>query len=340
MYKVLIIILLTMTASTVYPCSRIVYIGTDSIVMVGRTLDWRNPIPTNLYVYPSGITKQSMPSGHRLEWVSKYQSVIAVGYDGGVTEGMNSMGLVVNGLFCKESVYTATAEMPNAPQMSLAIFVSYFLDNFASVAEIDAWLKDNKFTISGKTFDGETVSLLHWAFTDSSGMTLVMEYDNGKLNTYISDSLKVLTNDPQLPQMQAIEKYWDGVGGNNMLPGTVRSADRFVRASYFVNHVPQIGDEQLAFAELNSIINNVAVPFGYEVAGMPNLSSTQWRSISDIKRRIYYFSFAESKGYFWIDLNNISDNEHILKLDTSQSLNVLGDVSSTLQISTGFKPMW
>jgi choloylglycine hydrolase len=167
-----------------------------------------------------------------------------------------------------------------------------------------------------------------------------MEYDNGKLNTYISDSLKVLTNDPQLPQMQAIEKYWDGVGGNNMLPGTVRSADRFVRASYFVNHVPQIGDEQLAFAELNSIINNVAVPFGYEVAGMPNLSSTQWRSISDIKRRIYYFSFAESKGYFWIDLNNISDNEHILKLDTSQSLNVLGDVSSTLQISTGFKPMW
>ena len=41
-------------------CSRVVYQGADGdkpIVMVGRTLDWRNPIPTNIYVYPRGVEK-------------------------------------------------------------------------------------------------------------------------------------------------------------------------------------------------------------------------------------------------------------------------------------------
>ena len=89
------------------PCSRVVFLGdsTTNYVMVGRTLDWRTPIPTNLYVYPRGVEKQSMPTGPMLRWVSKYGSVLAVSYDGGVTEGMNEMGLVMNGLFCKGSIY-------------------------------------------------------------------------------------------------------------------------------------------------------------------------------------------------------------------------------------------
>lgn len=32
-------------------CTRVTYVG-DSAVVTGRTLDWRTPIPTNLYVYP------------------------------------------------------------------------------------------------------------------------------------------------------------------------------------------------------------------------------------------------------------------------------------------------
>ena len=75
-------------------CSRVVFLSDsaakENIVMVGRTLDWRTPIPTNIYVYPAGITKQSMPQGPMLRWTSKYGSVVSVGYDGGITEGMNN----------------------------------------------------------------------------------------------------------------------------------------------------------------------------------------------------------------------------------------------------------
>lgn len=33
-------------------CTRVVYHGADSLFVVARSLDWKTPIPTNLYVYP------------------------------------------------------------------------------------------------------------------------------------------------------------------------------------------------------------------------------------------------------------------------------------------------
>ena len=125
----------------VHPCSRVVFQGKDSLTVVGRTLDWRTPIPTNLYVYPRGMQKAGMPSGNTLHWTSKYGSVLAVSYDGGVTEGMNERGLVMNALFCKGTVY-ATSHDGKLPVMSLAVLISYFLDNFATVAEVEnGWRK-------------------------------------------------------------------------------------------------------------------------------------------------------------------------------------------------------
>ena len=86
-------------------CSRVVYPGNDNILVVGRSLDWKTPIPTNLYVYPRGMAKSGSNMPGAITWISRDGSVYAVGYDGGVTEGMNEKGLVINGLFCKGTVY-------------------------------------------------------------------------------------------------------------------------------------------------------------------------------------------------------------------------------------------
>ena len=32
-------------------CTRVIYEGADSLYIIGRSLDWKTPIPTNLYVY-------------------------------------------------------------------------------------------------------------------------------------------------------------------------------------------------------------------------------------------------------------------------------------------------
>lgn len=326
------------------PCSRIVFRGDSTdVVMVGRTLDWRTPIPTNLYVYPAGMAKESMPTGNRFQWVSKYGSVLAVSYGGGVTEGMNEKGLVMNGLFCKLSEYkTGGADSP-IPVMSLSVLVSYFLDNFATVDEVQQWLSTNDFAIAGQTFDGGTVSLLHWAITDKSGKTLIMEYQNAQLHVYVSKDYQVMTNDPCWPYMNAINNYWEQVGGQNFLPGGVRSPERFARASYFIHHVPTKGvSEDIAQAELNSVIDGVSVAYGYEVPGSPNLSSSQWRSIADVNRSRYNFKFADEMGMFYIDLSQLqlTPGSPVLMLDTTNRSNFFGNVNHLLKETKPFTPMY
>lgn len=327
--------------SGAYPCSRVVFQGRDSLTVVGRTLDWRTPIPTNLYVYPRGMQKSGMPSGNTLHWTSRYGSVLAVSYDGGVTEGMNEKGLVMNGLFCKGTVY-ATPHDGKLPVMSLAVLVSYFLDNFATVAEVEKWLAETPFAIYGQSFDGGTAAALHWAVTDRSGMTLVMEYRDGKLNTCASRDYRVLTNDPPFGQMLAIDAYWKQVGGVNMLPGTVRSADRFVRASFFIDRIPADTDCRTAAAAVFSVLGTVSVPLGYTVEGEPNLSSTQWRSAADTKNLIYYFGFASQFAEFWIDLKDLdlTPGTPVRKLDTSKETGLCFGVNDRLVCSEPFAPMW
>ncbi len=326
-------------------CTRVVFLGdsTTNYVMVGRTLDWRTPIPTNLYVYPAGVQKQSMPDGPMLTWTSKYGSVVAVGYDGGVTEGMNERGLSMNGLFCKGTIYKeSTGKDDKTPVVSLSMLVSFFLDNFSTVDEVSDWLANNQFAIFGKTFDGGTVSALHWGLTDVTGTSMYMEYVDGQLTLHKSRSLQVLTNDPPLPQMLAINDYWTKVGGVNMLPGTVRSSDRFARASFFISHVPTNADYSSSLAALSSIMGTVSVPYGYEIEGEPNVSSTQWRSISDLTGQKYYFKFAYSTADFWIDLSTLqlTPGKPILKLDTTKYQELSGCVNKHLKVSPGFTPMW
>lgn len=322
-------------------CTRVVFLGKDSLTLVGRTLDWRTPIPTNLYVYPRGMVKQGMPTGNTFHWKSKYGSVLAVSYDGGVTEGMNEKGLVMNALFCKGSVYRTSAD-GKLRSMSLAVFVSYFLDNFATVDEAYRWLQDNDFAIYGQTFDAGTTAALHWALTDRSGNTLVMEFQGGKLDLYKSRDYRVLTNDPPFPQIQAVQSYWEKIGGANMLPGTVSSPDRFARATFFIHHVPSDVDYKSAASEVLSVLNNVSVPLGYELENAPNLSSTQWRSVADAKNLIYYFGLSYQFSVFRIELGKLDLREGapVLKMNTTDNTELSGCINDIMVPSAPFTPMW
>ena len=338
---ILLVFALLLGCGNAFSCSRVVFLGQDSLTLVGRTLDWRTPIPTNLYVYPRGMQKQGMPSGNTFHWKSKYGSVLAVSYDGGVTEGMNEKGLIMNALFCKGSIYRTSAD-GKLRSMSLAVFVSYFLDNFETVDEVQQWLNENEFGIYGQTFDEGTTAALHWAITDRSGNTLVMEFQKGKLDVYVSRDYRVLTNDPPFEQIRAIDNYWKQVGGANSLPGTVRSPDRFARASFFIEHVPDSVDYKAAAAQVLSVLNNVAVPLGYELEGQPNLSSTQWKSIADSKNLIYYFGLAYQFSVFRIELGKLNLNEGapVLKIDTTKNTELHGCINDVMVKSEPFKPMW
>ena len=331
-----------MSAVNADACSRVLYVGQDSLRIVGRSLDWKTPIPTNLYVYPRGITKVGNTQPGSVKWTSKYAAVYAVGYDGGITEGMNEKGLVVNGLFCKGTVYVNDSTM-SRPPMSLAMFVGWLLDMNATTQEVVDVLQQHQFNISGATFDGGTVSALHWGVTDATGDCCVFEFDHGNINIYRGKDMPMMTNDPTFPQINAINDYWVKVGGENMLPGTVKSPDRFVRGYFFDGHVVKTGDTDTGISITRSIVMNVSVPYLYTVdGGEPNVSSTQWRSFADIRDLRYYFDIVTNMGLYYIDLNGLQlqQGAPILKLDTSRSREYVGCVNDKLEVSKGFTPMY
>lgn len=322
-------------------CTRVVYAGSDSLYVVGRSLDWKTPIPTNIYIYPAGMDKQGDSHGNTVRWQSRYGAVYAVGYDGGIIEGMNEKGLVVNGLFCKGTVYS-NESTKGRPSLSLSVFVAWILDLNATVPEAVEAVRRHDFDISGATFDGGTVSTLHWGMTDAQGRSAVFEFDNGDIRIYEGDACRVLTNDPQWPAMQAINNYWTGVGGANMLPGTMRSADRYVRASFLIRNVEATSDSRLGVSITRSVLQCASVPYHYTVDGEPNVSSTQWRSFSDIRSLCYYFDIVTNPGLYYVSLNdvNLRPGAPVLKLDTSDSDSYVGNVTGRLKKSKPFTVMY
>lgn len=331
-------------------CTRVVYTGDTTAVegaapqtlrIVGRSLDWSTPIPTNLFVYPRGMAKVSNDKGKVIKWVSKYGAVYAVGYNAGVTEGMNEKGLAVNGLFCRSTIYnTPEAEKADIPQMSLAVIVEWMLDNCATTQEVVDMVRSTEFKIVGATFDGGTVSTLHWGVTDAEGNTAILEFQKGILNIYETD-VPVLTNDPAWPDMLAINKYWEGIGGANFLPGGVRSQDRFARGFFFENSVDRTNDLKTGLGIARSIINNCSVPFKYSL-GDKNLSQTQWRSFSNLRDKQYYFENVTDMGLYYVDLMecNLNPGASVLYFDTQNAGNAIGNITGQMVKSKPFTPMY
>lgn len=322
-------------------CTRVLYHGSDSLYVVARSLDWKTPIPTNLYVYPAGMEKQSNNLPGAIEWTSRYGAVYAVSYDGGVTEGMNEKGLVINGLFCKGTVYT-NKETEGRPPMSMSVFISWLLDNNATTDEVLDVLNKQDFTITAATFDNGTTTAIHWGVTDATGHSAIVEFENGEIRTYDMADYYAMTNDPAWPQMKAILNYWDKIGGTHMLPGTVSSPDRCVRANFFAHHVDKVSSTLEGMSIARSILVNSCVPYTYLIEGEPNVSSTQWRSYADVRDKLYGFELVTNPGYYWIDLKkcDLRPGARVMKLDTSKETTICGEANKYLEKSAPFNPIW
>ena len=90
-----------------------------------------------------------------------------------------------------------------------------------------------------------------------------------------------------------------------MLPGTNRSADRFVQASFYINAIPKTANINEAIASTFSVIRSVSVPLGISTPGQPNISSTLWRTVADHKNKRYFFESTRTPNVFWVSLADI-----------------------------------
>jgi penicillin V acylase-like amidase (Ntn superfamily) len=307
-------------------CSRVVYLGEDSVVITGRSMDWAEDIKTNLWIFPRGIQRNGLGGTNTIEWISKYGSVIASAYDIASSDGMNEKGLVGNMLYLAESDY---GKNDGRPVMSLSIWMQYVLDNFATVSEAVKELKKEKFRIANPDLPNGKKSTIHLSISDRSGDSAIFEYIDGKLVIHHGRQYQIMTNSPIFEKQLALNEYWKNIGGTVFLPGTNRAADRFARASFLNNAIPKTTDNRYISAVPNQnflnqalfstlgIMRSVGVPLGITTPGEPNISSTLWRTVSDHKNLIYYYDSATSPNIFWVDLKkiNFSKGAPVKKLD-------------------------
>lgn len=269
-------------------------------------MDWVVEIGTNLWVLPRGTTRHGDAGPGSATWVSKYGSVVATGYDISTTDGLNEAGLGACLLWLAESRYPDSAGDGSSPALSVALWAQYMLDNFATVAQAVAALTATPLHVISAEVPGQNrLATVHLALSDAGGDSAIIEYIDGVQVIHHGRQYQVMTNSPTFDKQLAITEYWDQIGGTVMLPGTNRAADRFVRASFYVNAVPKTADPLEAVAVTLGVVRNASVPYGITTPDEPNISSTRWRTAIDHTSLRYFFESALSPSTFWVDLKNL-----------------------------------
>ena len=254
-------------------CTRLVYLGPNGNIITGRSMDWKLDLATNLWSMPRGVKRDGRAGANSATWTAKYGSVVATGYDICTTDGLNEAGLSANLLWLAESVYPQYDG--SRPGLCISVWAQYALDNFATGAEAVAALSTEPFEVVTDGVPGEDrLATLHLSLSDASGDSAIVEYVDGKQVIHHGRQYQVMTNSPIFEQQLAVNAYWEQLGGTVMLPGTNRAADRFARASFYVNAIPKTDDMKIALASVLSVVRNVSVPFGISTPGEPNISST------------------------------------------------------------------
>ncbi len=318
-------------------CTRAVYHGKEGRVVTGRSMDWVEDMQTNLWVFPRGMKRDGGIGKGSLEWTSKHGSVVASVYEGGTADGMNEKGLVANLLYLAESEYAAPGD--KRPAVSICAWTQYVLDNFATVEEAVTELKKEAFRVVPVVAPNGEKGTVHLSISDASGDSAIFEYVKGKLVIHHGKEFQVMTNSPTYDKQIALNEYWKEIDGAVMLPGTTRAADRFARASYYINACMQTADAREAVASVFSVMRNASVPRGVRKKDAPNLSSTIWRTVADHKSRVYYFEDTANPSPVWVKLDKIDfkDGSGTRKLTLSGKLDVGGDQTANFEKAEPFK---
>jgi choloylglycine hydrolase len=271
-----------------------------------------------------------------LEWTSKHGSVGVSFYGVATVDGINEQGLVANVLYLVESDYGRS--VAGRPDMSIGGWCQYVLDSYATVAEAVAALEKEPFTIVAPILPNGEPGVGHLAISDPSGDSAIFEYVGGRLKIHHGRQYAVMTNSPPFDDQLALTAYWNEIGGDVMLPGTIRASDRLVRASFYIDAIPQDLTGTRAIASVFSVIRNASAPLGVTTPGKPNVASTIWRTVHDQKDRTLYFDSATSPTVFWVPMErlNFEAGAAVKKLPLKGGETYSGDASGSLEPAQPF----
>ncbi|PFG20040.1 linear amide C-N hydrolase [Serinibacter salmoneus] len=288
-------------------CTRVMWPNANGSVIVGRNMDFHKDLMTNMWKQPRGVSRDDGVEG-TLTWTAKYGSVVATAFDIISVDGINEAGLAGHVLWLAESDY-GTLD-PERTSLSQAVWMQYFLDNFATVAEAVAWVEENDLQVVQLADPtGGNPPAIHLALDDATGDSAIIEYTDGHPKVYHDRAFTVMTNSPTYDQQLELVRTVAGLGGETPLPGSTLATDRFARASYYVNRLEQPDTQLQAIAAMFSVIRNAAQPFREPDPGKPDASQTLWQTVTDLTNKRYVFGSTTEPNIVWVDLAELDFSE-------------------------------
>lgn len=332
-------------------CTRAFNNLNDNFLTTARNMDWSVQLPTSLFTFKEGLQKSGMPKpdSSALTWTARYDSVVTMvgSEDNGyaASDGINSAGLVANVLYDSQASYLRE-DGSSCEQLSVLRWAQFVLDTCCSVAEVtDIFRNANIQIMPAKVPSSPKEASLHLSVSDSFRNSAIIEVIKGEFIINENEQYKIMTNEPSYKTQILLNQYWRWQWSeansfpSHTIPGGPFSADRFERASFYLNQLkaPESMDESLA--QSKSIVANASVPIGFDlgVGDHPNIAPTLWSTLANHNDKIYYFSNARTPNTIWFDLNKIGDlaDTSMLKLVTEddnkfENASFIGSVNDEL----------
>ena len=90
-----------------------------------------------------------------------------------------------------------------------------------------------------------------------------------------------------------------------------------------------------------SVVRNASVPYGISTPENPEISTTQWRTVSESKDLMYFFESSLTPNTFWVNLRemDLSEGAPVLKLSISNGETYHGNTSKEFKPAQPFKFM-
>ena len=306
-------------------CTRIFWNTQDAALVVGRTCDWEVSDEPLLWHFPSGMHRTGMVDD-AVEWTSTYRSLAMSFWGMATSEGINEAGLTAHLLYLAASDFGARDGRPGC---GFHLWAQYVLDRCATVREaLDAL---HEIQIVQVPVRDRTVGV-HLALEDATGDSAIVEILDGTAVVHHGRDTTVMANDPPYDDQLANLSNYVPFGGTETLPGDIISNQRFVRATYFLEHLPPPDDALQAVAGVMGIARNVSVPFGAPYDDF-TVYPTWWASVTDLTNRGYYFQSTLAPNVVWAELDDpaFTESTDVLCIDPTR-------VELTGDISAGFAP--
>ncbi len=238
-------------------------------------------------------------------------------------EGVNEKGLMGGQLYFREFAAYPAACPEGANPVQPPFLVYHLLAQCASVEEVARRLDGEDALIAVPLLG--TVPPLHWAFSDSSGESIVIESEKDGLHIY-RHTVGVMTNSPSYAWHrlnllnyaglrnldydgldigeEKIQPCFSGSGAQG-LPGDWSSPSRFVRLAFLTKYGVKGRSEQQGVNYLFRLLGSAAFPLGAVRVREPGALTELDKQVVPFDYTVYSCVMcAESGRFYWITYEN------------------------------------